>query len=338
MVTIVLAEVGSSHRWIGFNKERTMRISHSQLVIGGIVVAIGLSLAWLGQAKESDTSSKLDAKRIGEAAKATPVMTPDGVVKCSWPRTDVPVQIDGLRIPPFMGLTSWAAFAPGGKEEAMLMGDLVLFQDEVNDAMDAAFEEGLSVTALHNHFFYDEPKVYFMHIAGEGDAADMASGVRGVLDVVHEIRRTAPKTETSFRGHALPDRSTLDAASLAAVLGGKPAEKDGMCKFTIGRTVKMPCGCQVGKEMGVNTWAAFYGSTDNAIVDGDFATFAGELQTVLRTLRAQNINIVAIHSHMEGEAPHVIFLHYWGRGPAVRLAQGVKAALDAQSKVATVTP
>jgi hypothetical protein len=114
------------------------------------------------------------------------------------------------------------------------------------------------------------------------------------------------------------------------VLGGKPAEKDGMVKFTIGRSVKMPCGCEAGKEMGVNTWAAFYGSDDYAFVDGDFATFDGELQPVLRALRAAKINIVAIHSHMEGETPRVIFLHYWGVGPARQLAQGVRSALDAQ--------
>jgi hypothetical protein len=314
-----------------------MKSSKSQFALGGIVVVIGLGLTWLIQAKADAPPSKLDVKMIGENAETTPVVTPDGVVKCSWPRNDIPVQVDGLRMPPFMGLTSWAAFAPGGKEEAMLMGDLVLFQDEVNVAMDAAFAEGLDVTALHNHFFFDEPKVYFMHIAGEGDAADMAASVRNVLDAVQEVRKDAPKTSTTFLGRALPDHSSLNTESLIAVLGGKPAEKDGMCKFTIGRTVKMPCGCQIGKEMGVNTWAAFYGSDDNALVDGDFATFAGELQTVLHTLRKHKINIVAIHSHMEGESPHVIFLHYWGRGPATQLAQGVKAALDAQSKVGAAT-
>ena len=105
-----------------------------------------------------------------------------------------------------------------------------------------------------------------------------------------------------------------------------------MVKFTIGRTTKMPCGCEVGKEMGVNTWAAFMGSDNRAIVDGDFVTFDGELQPVLKSLRAGGINIVAIHSHMEGENPKAIFLHYWGTGPALELANGVKAALDAQAK------
>jgi len=246
----------------------------------------------------------------------------------------VPVQIDGLEMPPFMGLTSWAAFSRGGKDEAMVMGDIVLFQDEVNPAMDAAFAAGIDVTALHNHFFFDEPKVYFMHIGGEGKPETLASGVHAILDRVKQVRASSTEPGKSFKRSSLPSASSIAAGPLTSILGGKPAEKDGMVKFTIGRTVKNALRCEVGKEMGVNTWAAFYGSDDNALVDGDFATFAGELQTVLRTLRAKKINIVAIHSHMEGDSPHVLFLHYWGRGPAAELAEGVKATLAAQDKIA----
>jgi hypothetical protein len=229
-----------------------------------------------------------------------------------------------------MGLTSWAAFAPGMKEEAMVMGDLVLFQDEVNPAMSAALDNGLTVTALHNHFFYDDPKVYFMHIGGEGGAERLATGVRKVLDRVKEIRSASPQPARGFGRPPLPEKSSITAAPLAGILGGKPVEKDGMVKFTIGRTTKMPCGCEVGKEMGVNTWAAFMGSDERAVVDGDFVTFDGELQPVLKALRANDINVVAIHSHMEGESPKAIFLHYWGTGSAEKLAQGVRSALDTQ--------
>ncbi len=254
----------------------------------------------------------------------------ENVYKVSFPRDDVKVTVDGVRMPPFMGLTSWAAFKPGMKEEAMVMGDIVLFQDEVNPAMSVAFDNGLSVTALHNHFFYDDPKVYFMHIGGEGSSERLATGVRRVLDRVKEIRAGSPETAKGFRHEPLPEKSSLTAEPLAKVLGQKGTEKDGMVKFTIGRTTKMPCGCEVGKEMGVNTWAAFYGSPEQAIVDGDFVTFEGELQPVLKALRANDINVVAIHNHMEGESPKAIFLHYWGVGPAQKLAGGVKAALDAR--------
>jgi hypothetical protein len=256
------------------------------------------------------------------------------VFKVSIPRADVKVSVDGTPMPPFMGLTSWAAFKPGMKNGAvMVMGDVVLFQDEVNAAMSAALENGLEVTALHNHFFYDEPKVYFMHIGGEGGLESLASGVRKVLDTVKDIRARNPQPAKGFGLKSLADKSAVTAAPLAQAIGAKAAEKDGMVKFTIGRTAKMPCGCAVGKEMGVNTWAAFYGADDHAFVDGDFATFEGELQPVLKALRKANINVVAIHNHMEGESPKVIFLHYWGVGPARELANGVKAALDAQKAV-----
>ena len=257
----------------------------------------------------------------------------ENVYKVSFPRDDVTVTVDGTPMPPFMGLTSWAAFKPGAKDgAAMVMGDMVLFQDEVNPAMDAAFAGGLTVTALHNHFFYDEPKVYFMHVGGEGPAERLAAGVRKIQDKVKAVRSASPQPARSFGRKPLAGKTVVAAGPLVGVLGGKPAEKDGMVKFTIGRATKMPCGCGVGKEMGVNTWAAFYGTDDHAFVDGDFATFEGELQPVLQALRTAGINVVAIHNHMEGETPKVIFLHYWGIGPAKELAEGVKAALDAQGR------
>jgi hypothetical protein len=243
----------------------------------------------------------------------------------------VKVTVDGTPMPPFMGLTSWAAFKPGMQDgQAMVMGDIVLFQDEVNPAMSAALDNSLAVTALHNHFFYDEPKVYFMHIGGEGTAEQLATGVRKVLDRVKDVRSRTAQPAKGFGGKPLAEKSSLTAAPLADILGAKATEKDGMVKFTIGRTTKMPCGCEVGKEMGVNTWAAFYGTDDHAFVDGDFATFEGELQPVLKALRKHGINVVAIHNHMEGETPKVIFLHYWGVGPTRDLAKGVRAALDTQ--------
>ena len=299
------------------------------------VLALSLCASAASVAPAAD-DAKLDTAKIEQATGAKGQMNAEeGVFKVSIPRTDVKVTVDGTPMPPFMGLTSWAAFKPGMKEgTVMVMGDMVLFQDEVNPAMRAALDSGLSVTALHNHFFFDEPKVYFMHIGGEGDAAKLAEGVRRVQDAVKQVRSFAPQPARSFGGKRLAEKSNISAAPLTAIIGGggKPAEKDGMVKFTIGRTTKMPCGCEVGKEMGVNTWAAFYGSDEHAFVDGDFATFEGELQPVLKALRKNNINVVAIHNHMEGETPEVIFLHYWGVGPAAELAKGVRAALDTQKK------
>ena len=274
----------------------------------------------------------LDTAKIEEAAGAKGALNADeGVFKVTYPRNDVKVSVDGTVLPPFMGLTSWAAFMPGVDKEAMVMGDMVLFQDEVNPAMSAALDNGLAVTALHNHFFYDDPKVYFMHIGGEGDAVVLASAVKKIQDTVKGIRAASPQPAKTFGGDPLAATSAISPAPIEEILG-KGQAKDGMFKAVIGRNTKMPCGCEVGKEMGVNTWAAFYGTDDDALVDGDFAVFAGEMQGVLKSLRGSGINIVAIHSHMEGDDPKVLFLHYWGRGRTADLAKALKAALDTTGK------
>lgn len=254
------------------------------------------------------------------------------VFKVTYPRGDLGIVVDEWKMPAFMGLTTWAAFVDGKENEAMVMGDFVLLQDEVNPVMSVLLEGGLSVTALHNHFFYDNPKAYFMHIAGEGSAEQLAKGVRAALDKVKEIRTAAPQPANSFGG-GLPATSAITAAPLIAVLGGKPQEKDGMVKFVIGRKATLPCGCEIGKEMGVNTWAAFAGTDDNAVVDGDFAVLEDELQPVLKSLRAEGINIVAIHHHMTHEEPRILFLHYWGKGPAETLARSLQKTLDVQKEV-----
>lgn len=269
----------------------------------------------------------LDAQVIAAATGVEkPEQSADGVVRATWPRKDVTVSVDAWKMPPFMGLTSWAAFAPG-KQEAMVMGDLVLFEDEVNPVMSSLFDGGLQVTALHNHFFYDAPRVYFMHIGGEGRAADLGRAVRIALDVATAIRNKSPEPQQTFGAAPMPETSTLDAGKLDAQLATKGQSKDGMYKAVWGREVTASCGCPAGKAMGVNTWAAFAGTDDNAVVDGDFAVTEGELQGVLRSLRGSGINIVAIHHHMSGEQPRVLFLHYWGRGPVADLALAVKKAL-----------
>jgi hypothetical protein len=272
-------------------------------------------------------AAPLDTAKIDEITglKGTLNET-EGVFKVSKPRDDVKVSVDGWQMPPFMGLTSWAAFTEGKKAPAMVMGDLVLLQDEVNPVMSAAFAAGLDVTALHNHFFFDEPKVYFMHIGGEGETAKLAAGVKAALDAQKAVRAASPEPAKTF-GKPLAVASSITAAPLEAALGGKAQAKDGMAKFVFGRSAKMPCGCIVAKEMGVNTWAAFAGTDDDALVDGDFCVRPGELQAVLRSLRKSGVNIVAVHHHMAMEEPRYIFLHYWGRGPALTLAQSLKAAL-----------
>src|SRR3954471_13964680 len=189
----------------------------------------------------------------------------EGVYKVTQPRNDIKVTVDGLQMPPFMGLTSWAAFVSGKTKEAMVMGDLVLMQDEVNPVMSAALASGLEVTALHNHFFYDEPKVYFMHIGGEGSVEELAKGVKAALDKVKEIRSTGSMLAKGFGGPQIQS-GTVNGAALDQIFGVKGDTNNGMYKAVFGRVATMPCGCEAGKEMGVNTWAAFLGSDEAAMV------------------------------------------------------------------------
>jgi len=251
----------------------------------------------------------------------------ENVFKISKPRTDIKPSVDRWTLPPFMGLTSYAAFMPmvGG---AMVMGDTVLLEDEVNPAMSAALDAGLEVTALHNHFFFDQPKIYFMHIGGMGDTARLARAVKAVYDRIAQVRSAQATPATAFPGD-IPATSSISAAPVEDVFGSKSQSSNGMVKVVIGRRATMH-GVEVGNEMGLNTWAAFAGSDQQAVVDGDFAMLESELQTVLKTMRAEGINIVAIHQHMTDETPRYVFLHYWGKGKAVDLAKAVKKALNTQ--------
>ncbi len=268
-------------------------------------------------------AANLNTARIDELTGLKGKMNEkEGVYKVTFPRNDVKVVVDGWTMPPFMGLGTWAAFTPT-KDGAMVMGDTVLFEDEVNAAMSTALDNGLNVTALHNHFFFDHPKVYFMHIEGEGAVDKLAGAIRKVYDATKQVRAASPNPKDSFGAAPLPEKSSITAAPLNEIFGAQGESKDGMVKFTFGRPATMH-GVKIDKEMGVNTWAAFAGSDGNAVVDGDFAVTEDELQPVLKSLLKDKINIVAIHQHMTHEQPRMMFFHYWGRGSAKDLAQAVK--------------
>jgi uncharacterized protein DUF1259 len=276
----------------------------------------------------------LDTNKIEQLTGLKGTLTAaEGVFKVTAPRNDLPVSVDGWKMPPFMGLTSWAGFIHGKNAEAMVAGDLVLFEDEVNPVISALFENGVTVTALHNHFFFDDPKVYFMHIGGEGSVDQLAKGVKAALAKQKEIRAAQPQPARVFGKAFAPGQNNIRGARIDEILGTKGQANNGMFKVVIGREAKMPCGCAMTKEMGVNTWAAFAGTDDNAAVDGDFAVLEDELQPVLKSLRAEGINIVAIHHHMTHEEPRTLFLHYWGKGTSEALARGLKKTLDVQNKV-----
>ena len=273
----------------------------------------------------SPFAADLDTARIDQITGLKGKMNEkERAYKVTFPRDDVKVVVDGWTMPPFMGLGTWAAFT-ATKDGAMVMGDTVLFEDEVNTAMSTALENGFKVTALHNHFFFDHPKVFFMHIEGEGPVDKLAGAVRKVYDAAKQVREANPNPKESFGAAPLPDKSSITAGPLNEIFGAQGESKDGMVKFTFGRPATMH-GIKIDNTMGVNTWAAFAGSDDNAVVDGDFAVTEDELQPTLRSLLKEKINIVAIHQHMTHEQPRMMFFHYWGRGPAKDLAQAIKGA------------
>ncbi len=294
---------------------------------------VGLALAFAASAlvpggAPGGATKKIDTAKIEQLTGAKGTFNEqEGVFKVSVPRADLTVTAGGVKITPPMGLTSWAAFMKAG-QHTMVMGDTVLLEDQVNPVMTVALENGLEVTALHNHFFWDQPKVMFMHIGGMGDEETLAAAVGKVFA---KIRDTSGDRGTVPRANLDPATTSLDPNKIENILGVKGEMAKGVYKITIGRTVKMD-GHDVGNMMGVNTWAAFVGRDDLAVVDGDFAMMEDELQPVLKALRRSGINVVAIHQHMTMESPRVIFLHYWGIGSTTDLAKGLKAALDTQKK------
>lgn len=297
------------------------------IVALGIVVALTVGLVSHGQPAHG-----LSVERIGEASGSKATTAPDGVVRITWGRSDVKVQIDGVPFPPPAGLGSWAAFkaAPHG---AMVMGDTVVFQDEVTPAMDAAFANGLEVTGLHNHFFFDEPKVYFMHIGGQGEPERLARGVKEVWDAIKKVRASQPQPAKSFPGDA-PTVAKVEAGPIEKILGHKAEVNGGVAKVTIAREGSMH-GTKVGGSMGLTTWASFTGSDERTVVAGDFIMTAAEVQPVLRSLRQSGFHIVALHNHMVGEQPAFYFTHFWGKGAPQTLAEGLKSALQAQASAAS---
>ncbi|MDN5869476.1 MAG: DUF1259 domain-containing protein [Nitrococcus sp.] len=272
----------------------------------------------------------LDANAIGRAAGIKATVKDHGVVRIGWSRDDVPVTVDGMPFPPAAGLGSWAAFKALPNGGVMVMGDSVVFEDEITPAMDAAFAHGLSVTGLHNHFVFDRPPVYYMHIGGHGqDAAELAKGMRAVWAAIKAVRAADPTPANEFSGRVPDKTGEFDIAALRAILGTKPSVNNGVVKFSFGREATMH-GTTIGAAMGIATWAAFTGNAQYAVVDGDFAMTAEEVQPVMHALRKAGIHIVALHSHMLGGKPLYYFLHYWGKGDPEALARGVQAALDTQ--------
>ncbi|MBM4288422.1 MAG: DUF1259 domain-containing protein [Deltaproteobacteria bacterium] len=243
----------------------------------------------------------------------------EGALVVRFPRTDLKVSIAGEPVPTGLGFTSWTAWVKMG-DKAMVMGDLVLLEREVNPVISTLGTAGIQVTALHNHFLSEQPRIMFMHIDGKGSPETLAEGIRKALSQTATPMPPAPASPSP----ALP----LDTRKIEQIIGHPGQLGGGVFKITVGRAGITMSGMELTSSMGVNSWAAFMGNDDRAHVAGDIVMTAREVPRVIQALRQGGVDIVAVHNHMLTEEPRIFFLHYWGTGTAAHLAKTVRAAFD----------
>ena len=250
------------------------------------------------------------------------------VLKVNVPRNDLKVTIAGQSTPTPFGFGGWVAMTKGGGGGEVLMGDLVLTQDEVNPVMSALLEHGIEVTALHNHFFFEEPRLFYMHVHGHGETMNLAHSIKPALDLIPKPPAATPAAATA------PAAPAFNLVALDKIVGQQGETLGSVYKFTLGRDDLnlREHGAPINARMGLNSWAALAGNEADAQIAGDIAMRESEVAPVLKALRSHKLNIVAIHHHMLSTQPTVIFLHYWGRGPAEELAAGFRAALEVLGK------
>jgi hypothetical protein len=246
-----------------------------------------------------------------------------GEYKITVPQNDLSVEVDGFRIIPAMGLGTWVAFTPSN-DGAMIMGDLVLTETDLKPVQQVVIKQGLTITAIHNHFVRNHPNIVYMHVGGSGNTSAMAQKVKTVLDEIKKVRGHDPAAT------AVSDvTNTIDVKMLDDIFGMTGEMNKGVYKYTIGRPdIKLKeHGIPVTTFLGFNTWAAWQGTQEHAAVAGDFTMLEDEVAPVIKALVENGIEVVAVHNHMVHEQPRIFFLHYWGVGPAAQLAHGLKAAL-----------
>src|SRR5262245_11540091 len=254
-----------------------------------------------------------------------------GVYTVPLPRNDLKVTIQGEPVPIPFGFGGWVAFkkARGGK--TVMMSDTVLLQDEVNPVISAAQQNGIEVTAIHNHFFFEEPRIFYMHVHGMGDAGESARNYSAAIrpSKLHPANQPPAGPPPARTGKEIFDLPQLDR-----IVGKQGTVNGPTYKYTIGRADLrvMAMGAEITAAIGLNSWAAFAGSMERAHVAGDMAMLEPEVNPVIAALRRNQLNVVALHHHMLGEEPRIIFLHYYGTGTATQLAQGFRAALDELGK------
>ncbi len=287
-----------------------------------------------------------DWKPVDAALGRSGQMQPGEVYKFAMPRKDLKVTKDGVTIAPGLALGSWAAFKKMGSE-TMLMGDLVLTEDEVEPVMLKLQQEGIEQTAIHNHLLGETPRIMYMHVGGHGDAVKLATSLASALALTKTPGGSSPRTSnvaeapapTTGAPSATPQPIDLDAKGVEQALGFSGKVNGGILQFGIPRKEKITdAGMEIPPSMGTATAINFQPTgAGKAAISGDFVLLGDEVNLVIRALRTHGIEVEAVHNHMLTEQPHLYFMHFWANDDATKLAQGLRAALDQTNSVKAAT-
>ena len=291
----------------------------------GIVTAIAGTAA--AQAVPTVPRSSRYWRAVEDALGRKGTPNPGDVLKFSFPRSDLSVVVNGVTLKPALALGSWIAFKRIG-DHVMVMGDLVLLDDEVASVMGSLQQNGIEQTALHNHLLHESPRVMYMHIRAIGNPARIARAVRTALGFTQTPLgppATAPATAT-----ATPTALDLDTAAIARAIGVRGKVNGGVYQLSIPRREKIrEDKMEIPSAMGIATAINFQSTgAGKAVVTGDFVLLGREVNPVIWTLSENGIDVTAIHSHMTAEQPHLFFMHFWANDDAAKLARGLRAALD----------
>ena len=325
-------------------KEKPMsetRQSRRTVLKAGAVLSGAVTLGWVhhAEAAEAAKTPPLTADEMTAIATALgkkgKYVDAEATYTIALPRADLKVTVQGQSVPTPLGFGGWVSVkrTMDGKS-AVLMSDTVLLMEEVNPLIDAAHKAGLEIGAIHNHFFYEEPRIVYMHLHGMGEPADLARRYAAAISATKLFPANQPPALPAGPLPARTGKEIFDLPALDKIVGATGTVNGPTYKYTLGRPdlTITAMGALMTPAIGLNTWASFAGTPDAAHVAGDVAMREYEVNPVIVALRANGLEIVAIHHHLLGDDPHIVFLHYYGSGTAEKLATGFRAALDQLGK------